>query len=177
MDERPAYLTDATLAHAERDRWEAQFATELLTWARRAQTGQALTASGFPFWDRAMKGLARAVRLPTTILKHMLAHHPVAKDETPEQVAKRLAATLATAAFNVHMLEQLAQYGIPYKVWRTQHDGRVRPAHASVDGQVRRLSQPWMVGGYAMHYPADSRTAPIQLWMNERCVLIGTHES
>jgi hypothetical protein len=111
-------------------------------------------------------------RLPRAMLDYLLHAEPT-EDESIDQVVNRLAATLATAAYNVHVLEQLSAYGFGYKRWETQHDKRVRPAHALANGQVVPVSQPFVVGGAHMHYPADSRTAPIELWANDRCVLLG----
>lgn len=55
-----------------------------------------------------------------------------------------------------------------YKVWHTRMDGRVRPAHASAEGQTVPVEQPFDVGGYPMMYPGDW-TAPFRLVARCRC--------
>jgi len=49
-------------------------------------------------------------------------------------------------------------------------DDAVRPAHREADGQKVPLNEKFHVGGVEMSYPGDS-SAPIDLWINCRCVL------
>lgn len=41
------------------------------------------------------------------------------------------------------------------KTWISREDDRVRPAHAAAHGQVREISDPFLVGGEAMMFPGD----------------------
>jgi hypothetical protein len=54
--------------------------------------------------------------------------------------------------------------------WTTMHDNDVRPTHAEADGQRRPPGEKFDVGGHEMRYPGDP-TAPVDLWINCRCVL------
>jgi hypothetical protein len=120
------------------------------------------------------KLVAEFHQLPPSFLPRLLHERPDPNaDETFDEIARRIAPTLATAAFSVHVLGLFAEYGLPYKKWVTQHDRRVRHAHALAAGQVQPLSRPFHVGGAAMMYPGDSRTAPIELWAGCRCVITG----
>lgn len=55
-----------------------------------------------------------------------------------------------------------------YKTWQTMKDPRVRPAHASTQGQTVPINQPFNVGGYSMMYPGDP-SAPMRLVARCRC--------
>lgn len=58
------------------------------------------------------------------------------------------------------------------KVWRTEHDDRVRPEHVAVDGQTRPVTMPfavpWRGGTVSMMFPGDP-SAPADLVVNCRC--------
>jgi len=58
--------------------------------------------------------------------------------------------------------------------WVTMHDNVVRPEHRTTDGQVRPLGEKFDVDGVAMAFPGDI-AAPIELWINCRCVLRPTY--
>lgn len=186
-DPNAAYVMDAGLALSQRQRWEHLFHAELIGAFSAQDDPSALVASLLPDWitTRAERALAR---LTTTLpdwaagfIRHKsypdpdnvgaMAHQspPV----TATQIADALAPTLATAAFSRHVMVLLATRGVPGKQWVTRHDARVRDSHAAADGQVRPLSAPFVVGGALMQYPADASTAPIEQWINDRCVIIG----
>lgn len=57
------------------------------------------------------------------------------------------------------------------KEWHTELDGRERPSHKRADGQIRRLSEPFMVGGVALRYPGDA-AGPADEVINCRCDMI-----
>lgn len=84
----------------------------------------------------------------------------------------RIARTEATAAFNVAILTRLSNSGFTGKEWVSHHDARVRKTHAATDGQAVPLTSPFMVGGYAMMYPADP-VGPMRETASCRCVLVG----
>ena len=56
------------------------------------------------------------------------------------------------------------------RMWVTQGDDRVRPAHRAVHGKTLPVGEPFTVGGFAMRYPGDP-LAPEDLTVNCRCRL------
>jgi hypothetical protein len=54
------------------------------------------------------------------------------------------------------------------KVWDSRDDTRVRLAHEAADGQVRPVSQPFIVGGEALMSPGDPTGSPSNV-INCRC--------
>lgn len=56
------------------------------------------------------------------------------------------------------------------KQWDTRMDGDERPAHHLANGQIRPLSQPFLVGGEALLFPVDPRGSPSNV-INCRCDL------
>ncbi len=61
------------------------------------------------------------------------------------------------------------------KIWFTSKDGRVRKAHRAMAGKRVPIIQPFIVKGrhgtFPMEHPGDI-TAPAELWMNCRCVML-----
>lgn len=57
------------------------------------------------------------------------------------------------------------------KEWHTEMDGRERPSHKRANGQVRRLSEPFNVGGAMLRYPGDA-AGPADEVINCRCDMI-----
>lgn len=57
------------------------------------------------------------------------------------------------------------------KEWKTDMDGRERPSHRRADGQTRRLSEPFQVGGAMLMYPGDA-AGPADEVINCRCDMI-----
>ena len=57
------------------------------------------------------------------------------------------------------------------KEWHTEMDGRERPSHKRANGQVRRLSEPFSVGGALLRYPGDAAGPPDEV-INCRCDMI-----
>lgn len=54
------------------------------------------------------------------------------------------------------------------KVWDSRDDTRVRFAHEAADGQIRPVSQPFIVGGEALMSPGDPTGSPSNV-INCRC--------
>jgi uncharacterized protein with gpF-like domain len=61
------------------------------------------------------------------------------------------------------------------KLWRTEHDDRVRASHRHVDGVTLPLYQPFMVGGYPLMFPGDPM-GPADEVVNCRCDLVIVNE-
>ena len=87
--------------------------------------------------------------------------------------ARMLARTQLTAIASEGALRaasEVAKTKKVYKTWRTQGDGRVRPAHSNAFGQTVPLAQPFTVGGFQLMYPGDP-SGPLSMIANCRCFL------
>ncbi|QHB37149.1 MuF-like minor capsid protein [Microbacterium phage Terij] len=85
---------------------------------------------------------------------------------------KRDARTAVTGLDGMLSTAEMARRGLPFKMWVTRRDERVRHAHVAADTQTVPTEQPFMVGGYPMMHPGD-RSAPAALTINCRCITIG----
>jgi hypothetical protein len=79
--------------------------------------------------------------------------------------ARTIAVTEVNRAYNfgiiAHGLSVQQQLRIPIlKAWDSRDDSRVRLAHEDADGQVRPVSQPFIVGGEALMAPGDPSGSP-----------------
>ncbi|QDH93071.1 MuF-like minor capsid protein [Microbacterium phage Margaery] len=89
---------------------------------------------------------------------------------------KRDARTAVTGLDGMLSTAEMARRGLPFKMWVTRRDERVRHAHVAADGQTVPTDAPFNVGGYPMMHPGD-RSAPAALTINCRCITVGTdHE-
>lgn len=183
----PAYLTSPGKAIAERKHWENQFERDIEKVLKGARTvtlpepePNALTASTvWVGWqtevvDRLVEVLPPLPRWASMWLRDVAPE--IADEVAPapyRAMARRIAPTLATAAYNLHVLGWLARSGIPYKQWVTRRDNRVRPAHVATDWQVLPLSAPFVMGPSLLQYPGDATTALAEHYINCRCVLVG----
>jgi hypothetical protein len=86
--------------------------------------------------------------------------------------AKRIARTEFTGMQNAGALAALIDEGVTHKRWLATDDERTRIEHREADGQVRRIDEPFIVGGFALMMPGDP-TAPPHLTVNCRCSIIG----
>lgn len=91
-----------------------------------------------------------------------------------------LARTSSTADFGQAMIDQMRAEGYTHKRWMTRYDSRVRETHGAVDRKTIPLDDSFMVGGYALRYPADPMCLNLSEVINCRCVLVavryGRHE-
>lgn len=63
-----------------------------------------------------------------------------------------------------------------YHLWDASSDSRTRPEHAAAHNQIRPISDPFDVGGYALMFPGDP-AGPAHLTVNCRCTrLTGTED-
>jgi hypothetical protein len=79
--------------------------------------------------------------------------------------ARTVAVTEVNRAYGfgviAHGLTVQQQLKIPIiKMWDSKDDSRVRAAHEAADGQVRLISQPFIVGGEALMSPGDPSGSP-----------------
>jgi hypothetical protein len=86
-------------------------------------------------------------------------------------VAKRDARTAVTGLAGIIDTAEMRNQGVPYKMWVTRRDERVRETHSAADGQRVRVDEPFTVGGYPLMHPGD-RSAPARETVNCRCVAV-----
>lgn len=83
-----------------------------------------------------------------------------------------IAATETGALGGLAELDGFYQRGYSHKFWKSERDSRVRQTHRAADGQVRRLEEPFIVGGYRMMFPQDaSLGAPAKEIVHCRCIM------
>lgn len=86
---------------------------------------------------------------------------------------KRDARTAVTGLDGMLSTDAMRRQGLPYKMWVTRRDERVRHTHAAADTQTVPVDAPFTVGGVPMMHPGD-RSAPIAETVNCRCITVGT---
>ncbi len=68
--------------------------------------------------------------------------------------------------------ESLMKLGYEYKQWCSVKDSKTRRSHIAADGQLRKLDEPFIVGGCKMMFPQDdSLGASLSEIINCRCYL------
>lgn len=82
------------------------------------------------------------------------------------------ARTAVTGLDGLLSTQEMARRGIPFKMWVSRRDNRVRDTHVGADAQVVPVGEPFTVGGSSMMYPGD-RSAPPEETVNCRCIVIG----
>ena len=93
-----------------------------------------------------------------------------------ETIARTEAITALRAGQLESMMEAQDQAGfLPgemLKEWSDTGDGKTRPGHRHADGQKVPVDQPFIVDGYRLMYPGDSRMgAPADTTINCRCAV------
>lgn len=85
--------------------------------------------------------------------------------------ARMIARTTMTQGINRGMLDawQKEKDLVDEKMWITARDNDVRDAH-KIDGQTRKVNQPFDVGGEKLMYPGDPNGSPGNI-INERCFM------
>lgn len=93
--------------------------------------------------------------------------------------AIRNARTMTTSAENggrIDSYKRAEKMGIKMlQVWMSTLDDRTRHEHRQLDGQKRKVGEPFEVDGYKIEFPADPKAEP-HLVYNCRCTLIGQVE-
>lgn len=88
--------------------------------------------------------------------------------------ARTVAVTEVHRAYNMGAtaaalrVQQGNPMSIMFKRWQSKHDSAVRPEHRLADGQIRLVSQPYMVGGESLMAPGDPSGSPWNV-INCRC--------
>lgn len=161
MADFPRYLTSPGYAIAERNRWQRRMAEEMRFIVADRPGAQ---------WTTMVRRFSREIEIfPEWAKNYLLLSTP----DDPEESIEQMARTLGTAGYNDHVLRELAYEGIPLKMWVTRRDANVRLSHAEADRQKVPLSSPFLVDGVPMQFPADARTAPMDLWIGCRCTVVG----
>jgi hypothetical protein len=80
-----------------------------------------------------------------------------------------LAATEAVQAMNFSQWETVKNRAPAHlKIWQSIIDDRTRQTHLDANGQVRKLNEPYEVGGALLQWPADAG-GPLSETINCRC--------
>lgn len=159
---------------AERRGAQDRFVDEL-----RAAVGKAIASSDY---DDALAIVERQYREvyssetsaplnETALSKFMGTIEEALKQTTKDSKVEPTALMLALASLNAGTMA--AADSDPEEIvleWVTMADKKVRETHEDVQGQQRPAGEPFLVAGVKMAYPGDP-TAPIELWINCRCVL------
>lgn len=108
---------------------------------------------------------------------HIAKRLSKAVGETDKAASIRAARTAITGAENAGREDayQLArdEYGIEMEhAWSAVMDKRTRHLHRLLDGQVRKVGEPFEVDGEEIRFPGDPE-APAHLVYNCRCALVG----
>lgn len=73
-----------------------------------------------------------------------------------QSYAVRIARTELIGAVNGSSLAMVkGGTDIEYKLWMSTGDNRTRPTHRDAEGQVRKLDEPFTIGGHYLMYPGD----------------------
>jgi len=123
---------------------------------------------------RKVTGVLEAARANDTaddVVRQRVARVLAAGDWSgqADQMSRTQAATLLNASTMAAALyREKTQGGRWTKTWTARRDAATRAAHRQADGQTRRLSDPFTVGGAKLLFPADPAGPPEQR-MNCRC--------
>lgn len=85
----------------------------------------------------------------------------------------RTGMTMAQNAGRQMRLKEAQDKGLKvHKEWMATMDAHTRWQHADLDGQKKKLDEPFEIGGYSIMYPGDPMAHP-SLVFNCRCTLVG----
>lgn len=82
-----------------------------------------------------------------------------------------IAQTEAGSAYARGRAVAMESAGIEWKQWLTSGNPSVRPAHAEANGQLRKLTEPFLVGGEELDHPGAETGSPENV-INCHCVSI-----
>lgn len=93
-------------------------------------------------------------------------------NERKMELFARTAMTGAQNAGRIERLHEAEELGVDVrKKWLAARDDRVRETHEYLDGQERRIDEPFEVDGMEIDYPGDPDAAP-ELVYNCRCTMV-----
>lgn len=93
------------------------------------------------------------------------------QDRAPEYRRQNIARTESMRSLNAGTHELFKEYGVQEQEWITTIDGRERDSHREVNKEVRKIGDPFLVGGWPMMYPGDPSAPPSEV-CNCRCSLL-----
>jgi HK97 family phage portal protein len=95
-----------------------------------------------------------------------------ARDRMPAYRAELIARTETVRAANAGSQAVFTEWGVQYKQWLSQLDGRVRDSHRALNGQIQPINKAFVSGdGNELMYPGDPN-APIGEFANCRCTTL-----
>ena len=87
--------------------------------------------------------------------------------------SRMIARTEVIGSFNYSSLQSYKQSGVvDDKKWFTALDERVRDSHQQAHGQIRRVDEPFDIGGYPLMYPGDGDGGTASEVINCRCTIL-----
>lgn len=98
------------------------------------------------------------------------SRHPDEEYYTSQDRALLIAQNEANTAYNHVDYISAKESGKRYKVWLTENDDRVRPAHEDVDALRIPIDEYFYVGNDTMRYPHDYLNGSPENLINCRCV-------
>lgn len=139
-------------------------------------THAVLTTAAQGRWNRIQlkRALATALK-PDTATTVSTTEGLAEEGMSWKALGAKLARSESTAALGGSVLQSLSQAGYAQKRWVAHHDTATRPDHVAADGQTVDVSLPFIVGGYALMFPADT-SGPTDQTAGCRCVMVGIGE-
>ncbi len=89
-------------------------------------------------------------------------------ETTPER-ARLIARTETIGAMNAGSQAAMVDAEVPYKMWLSAQDGRVRETHAAASGQIVKVNEAFRVGAALLEFPGDPRCGDPGEVCNCRC--------
>lgn len=142
-----------------------------------ARTRNLMVRTPDEVYRRIVDELGAAVALGETVeqqaarIRHVL---DVTGTENWPARARTVSVTEVHRAYNMGAtaaalrVQQNNPTSILFKQWQSKDDRAVRPEHRLADGQIRLVSQPYMVGGQPLMAPGDPAGSPWNV-INCRC--------
>lgn len=122
-------------------------------------------------WERLQEVLDKALQEGLGEIPMALVVNQVV-DELETWRGARIARTETAGATNGAYLDASEAAGLTKKQWVAALDERTRETHREADGQVVAIHEPFIVGGYALQFPADPSCAAPHETINCRCTII-----
>lgn len=124
-------------------------------------------------WSRAVGLITRRAMSVYSTTRDMLAGmtEDQMRDQYDDWLGWRvpfIAENEVLAAYGWTAFHTAEQFSPREREWNTMHDDRVRDTHADVDGQLRRMGEPFNVGGASLMHPGDPG-GPASEVVNCRC--------
>ena len=134
------------------------------------ETRNRIRAMSDDVWIQAREQIAMGTRLGEPIHKIASRVRDVTGVSTGHSLT--IARTEVHAAYEAGSYEQAAFVDpAAKKQWLNTSDSRTRETHKAAGGQVRRIDEPFMVGGSTLRFPGDPLGSPDEV-INCRCTVM-----